>query len=126
MKKIRLLLLPIVAIVLEMLPVGAVCVFASSPTERARETFSYFSFVPFGYANFAPLITAILTCVLFILALITIKKDKVKTAVFVAALIAAIVSLLPLVYGIDYYSIVGCLITISLVIECILAKISVK
>ncbi|MBQ0098004.1 MAG: hypothetical protein KBS62_03610 [Oscillospiraceae bacterium] len=126
MKKIRLLLLPVITIVLEILPFGAVCVFASSPTERTRETFSYFSLVPYGYANFFPLITAILTCVLFILAMISIKKPNVKTAVFVLALIATIVSLLPLIYGVDYYSIVGCLITITLAIECFLAKIPVK
>ena len=27
--------------------------FATSPTERVKETFSYFSLTPFGYANFA-------------------------------------------------------------------------
>ena len=40
MKKIRLLILPIITIVLEILPYGAVLVFATSPTDRVRETFS--------------------------------------------------------------------------------------
>ena len=63
MKKISLVVFPALTIVLEALPMGAVCTFAISPTERVRETFSYFSLIPFGYANFAPLITAILTVV---------------------------------------------------------------
>ena len=65
MKKISLVVFPALTIVLEALPMGAVCTFAISPTERVRETFSYFSLIPFGYANFAPLITAILTVVIF-------------------------------------------------------------
>lgn len=76
MKKIRLLILPIITIVLEILPYGAVLVFATSPTDRVRETFSYFSLTPFGYANFAPFITAMLTCVVLLLALISIKQKK--------------------------------------------------
>ena len=63
MKKVCLAVLPALTIVLELLPLGAVCIFATSPTERVKETFSYFSLTPFGYANFAPLITAILTVV---------------------------------------------------------------
>ena len=60
MKKVCLAVLPALTIVLELLPFGAVCIFATSPTERVKETFSYFSLTPFGYANFAPLITATL------------------------------------------------------------------
>ena len=52
MKKISLVVLPAITIALEILPLGAVCIFAPSPTERVKETFSYFSPIPFGYANF--------------------------------------------------------------------------
>ena len=51
MKKVCLAVLPALTIVLELLPLGAVCIFATSPTERVKETFSYFSLIPFGYAN---------------------------------------------------------------------------
>ena len=44
MKKISLVVFPALTIVLEALPMGAVCTFAISPTERVRETFSYFSY----------------------------------------------------------------------------------
>ena len=91
---------PALTIVLEALPLGAVCTFAPSPTERVRETFSYFSLIPFGYANFAPLITAILTVVILLLSLISLKKDSVFNALFVLSIITAIISLMGLMYGI--------------------------
>ena len=126
MKKIRLLILPIITIILQILPCGAVLVFAPSPTERVRETFSYFNLTPFGYANFAPFITALLTCIILLLAVISIKLEKMRKAVFWLSLATAIISLLPLVFGIDYYSVVGGIITITLAIESVLAKISAK
>ena len=95
MKKISLVVFPALTIVLEALPLGAVCTFAPSPTERVRETFSYFSLIPFGYANFAPLITAILTVVILLLSLISLKKDSVFNALFVLSIITAIISLMP-------------------------------
>ena len=39
MKKISLVVFPALTIVLEALPMGAVCTFAISPTERVREHF---------------------------------------------------------------------------------------
>lgn len=49
-----------------------------------------------------------------------------RKAVFWLSLAAAIISLLPLVFGIDYYSVAGGIITITLAIESVLAKISAK
>ena len=126
MKKVCLAVLPALTIVLELLPLGAVCIFATSPTERVKETFSYFSLTPFGYANFAPLITAILTVVILLLSLISLKKDSVFNALFVLSIITAIISLMPLMYGLNNYSLVGALITIALVTESILVKAQQK
>ncbi len=125
MKKISLVVFPALTIVLEALPLGAVCTFAPSPTERVRETFSYFS-LPFGYANFTPLITAILTVVILLLSLISLKKDSVFNALFVLSIITAIISLMPLMYGLNNYSLVGALITIALVTESIFVKTQQK
>ena len=94
-------------------------VFAPSPTDRVRETFSYFSLTPFGYANFAPFITAMLTCVVLLLAL-----KKVCKALFIVSLVAAVISLLPLAFGFSYFSIVGVIITLMLAAESVLAKIA--
>lgn len=126
MKKVCLVVLPALTIVLELLPLGAVCIFATSPTERVKETFSYFSLIPFGYANFAPLITAILTVAVLLLSLVALKKNSVLKALFVLSIITVVISLLPLMYGLSYYTLVGTFITITLVIESILAKTQQK
>ena len=125
MKKVCLAVLPALTIALELLPLGAVCIFATSPTERVKETFSYFSLTPFGYANFAPLITATLTVAIFLLSLFSLKKGVLK-ALFVLSIITVVISLLPLMYGLNYYTLVGAFITVTLVIESILAKIQQK
>jgi len=119
MKKVCLAVLPALTIVLELLPLGAVCIFATSPTERVKETFS-------GYANFAPLITATLTVAIFLLSLFSLKKKGVLKALFVLSIITVVISLLPLMYGLNYYTLVGAFITVTLVIESILAKIQQK
>ena len=80
-KRFLYLILPIITLILEALPYGAVCVFASSPTERLRETFSYFDLTPFGYANFAPLFTAIITSLIFILLVIYCVKGNSGIAI---------------------------------------------
>ena len=41
MKKVCLAVLPALTIVLELLPLGAVCIFATSPTERVKETWEH-------------------------------------------------------------------------------------
>ena len=122
MKKISLVVLPALAIVLETLPLGAVCMFALSPTERVKETFSYFSPIPFGYANFPPLITAICTVVILLLSLVSLKNSSVLKALLVLSIVTAVVSLLPLMYGLNYYTLVGAFITTALTAECILIR----
>lgn len=126
MKKTGLVLLPVIAIALQILPSGATLIFAPSPTVTAKETYSYFSLSPLRYANFAPFITALLTCVVLSLALITIKRNNVSKAVFIVSLIATIISLFPLIYGVDYYSVVGGMITVMLTAESVLAGFIMK
>ncbi len=128
MKKIGTVLLPILALILETLPFGAVCVFAPSPTERVRKTFSYFSLTPFGYANFAPFLTALATCVMLLLAvLILVKKSgKIMRALFAVSVIAAILSLAPLLFGLEYYSVCGGIITAALALEAVLSGLLLR
>lgn len=115
-KRIVLPILSVSAIILELLPYGAVLNFANPEGEPWRRTFSYFSLTPFGYANFGPFITALLTCVLLILSVIAIFKHSkgLNTAIMNISGIAALVSLSPLLYGISYISAVGVAITVIL------------
>ena len=127
-KRFLYLILPIITLVLEALPYGAVCVFASSPTERIRKTFPYFDLTPFGYANFAPLLTAIITCLVFILILLFFLKCNPGLAIKAKNIlyVAVVMSLGPLVFGLAYYSVIGALITASLMAELLLLQLTIK
>ena len=121
-------ILPTVTLILEVLPYGAVCNFADGEGKHLRETFSYFDLTPFGYANFAPLITAILTCIgllLLILYCITGKHGLLKVSRNVFC-VCAVISLGPLMFGINYFSVVGAIITASLIVELLLLHLAVK
>ena len=124
MKRRRLLylILPIIVLTLEILPYGAVCNFANPEGEPIRMTYAYFSLTPFGYANFAPFLTALATCALLVLLLgfcFAEKKNLLQTARVTNA-IAFVLSVCPLLFGIRYYSVIGALITILLGVQLIL------
>ena len=127
-KRFLYLVLPIITLILEVLPYGAVCIFASSPTDRIRETFSYFDLTPFGYANFAPFLTALITCLIFILLLIYWLKGNVVFAIKAKNIlyVATVMSLGPLVFGLSYFSVVGALITTCLIAELLLLQLRIK
>ena len=115
-KKITILCLLLCTLVLEILPYGAVCNFANPEGEPFRKTYSYFSLTPYGSANFAPLITAVLTCVLLLTVIIAFALKKElgkKTAVFAG--ITSLISLCPMLYGLNYYSLVGAMISVCLI-----------
>lgn len=128
MKKYRyaFLIAPIIALILEALPYGAVLNFANPEGEPYRRTFSYFDMTPFGYANFGPFITALLTCVMTILVLIWCftKNDKLYEGAAIVAMIAFLASLSPLLLGLRCFSIVGASISLVLLAQfCLMAFI---
>lgn len=114
-----LLILPVVAIFLEALPYGAILNFADE-SQTYRETFSYFSLTPYGYANFGPLIAAVLTCVVLLLVIILLAKKEEKLCMGIAVLsgLAAAASLMGNVMGL---SVTGLLITLVLLGQCVLS-----
>lgn len=114
MKRVCQLLCGVIALLLEALTKGAVLVMSPGPGKYVREMYSYFNPVTFGNANFPPLITAILTCAVLILGLIALKKRKAAIALIPVSVIAFAVSLLPLLYGIRYYSLIGAGISLAL------------
>lgn len=112
----------VVALIAEILPNGAVLLFASGPDERIRQTFSYFSLIPFGYANFFPFLTAILTVVVTLVSvIILLKKGKVirlqKMTLFCTAT-ALFFSIMPLlVFGTPFVTVLGVVITVMLLLS---------
>ena len=117
--KITSLICILTILILEIIPYGAVCNFMGDPETNTilRYTYSYFDLTPFGYANFGPFLTAILSCVLAVLILISIfSKKKLNNVIGIVAILATVTSVLPLLYGLSYYSIIGLIITLLLLI----------
>lgn len=129
MKKLKILLLvsTIVSIILEALPYGAVCNFAT-PEKTIRETFSYFSLTPFGYANFGPFLTACLTCVMLLLTVLMFISEKpvINKAATIISAIAVVTSLMPLMFGVSYFSVIGGIISALLIIQFVIIMIIKK
>ena len=127
-KRLYYLILPIITIILELLPYGAVCNFSNPDGEPWRKTYSYFSLTPFGYANFAPFLTAVISCLIFVLIAIFCVKGNKKLAILAknASYAAAVISLCPLALGASYFSLVAVLITLSLIAEAVLLQIKIK
>lgn len=111
---------------LELLPWGAVLNFMGDPAtgETFRTTYSYFSLTPFWLANFGPLLTAVLTCTLlltFVIYLFTKKRTPFALIVLSAA--AFLTSLMPLLYGIRFYSLTGAAISLLLALLTVIAAV---
>ena len=131
-KRLLYLILPIVTLILEILPYGAVCNFARPATDGSighfRQLYSYFDLTPFGYANFAPLITGIITCIIALLVLVYCITGKLKWAQKAKNILycCTLFSLGPLVLGIHFFSVVGGLITAALIAELLLLRTLTK
>lgn len=112
----------IATIVLEALPYGTVLIFSDGPDNRIRRTFSYFSLTPFGYANFFPLITALLTIIITALSVFAFVKNykvlRLQNMMFTCSVIAFISSILSWVlFGSSYITGVGISISILLTLS---------
>lgn len=124
-KRLLVLLLPLITLILEILPYGAVLNFMRPvategvPPGRFRELYSYFDLTPFGYANFAPLITAVITCIILLLLILYCITGKHRLAISARNIlyVCTVFSLGPLVLGFRFFSVVGALITITLIGE---------
>ncbi len=121
-KRLSLFIFPIITLIFEILPYGAVCNFASEQDKIHRETFSYFNLTPFGYANFFPFLTALVTCAVLAVLIVYLftGKELMISILKVLLLAGVILSLCPLLYGINYFSLVGVLITVTLIAESVL------
>ena len=127
MKKLRLtdvlmVVLPIAAVVLELLPYGVALNFGY-PSDTGdilykRETYAYFSLMPFGYGMFGPLLSAILTCVTAAAAVLAVALKKNWAKAIVGLCTAAVIaSVSPLLFGLRYFTVLGAVITLLLAAE---------
>lgn len=114
------LLCPAAAVILALLPGGAVLNFGQPDGEPIRETFSYFSLTPFGYANFWPLITALLCCALLILAIAAAVRPGPRLY-RMGGNLSAVATLTSIgswvMFGFDYFTLIGGGITLALILH---------
>ena len=122
-KKIVMLILPLLMISLELLPTGVVMMWAPSPTERVRETVSYFTFLPVGYGMFGPFLAALLSCVLLLLSVLYVWKPNygLRMALLVVSIFALLGSLMPFLFvlmgDLEQFSATGALISAVILVE---------
>lgn len=123
-----ILLSQVMALIFEMLPDALMLSFASGPNQWVTKTFSYFSLTPFGYAEFSPILTGVLTIIIIVLSAINLiqarKALKLQNADFICAIIAFVFSILHLLrYGAAYMSFpsyaISALILISAVLQAV-------
>lgn len=82
---IQIIVLPllIAAIILMTLPNGVIMIFSDGPGSLIYQYYSYFDLLPAAYANIFPMLSAILTVVIIILALISLIKEKGAKAILI-------------------------------------------
>lgn len=112
-KRLLLSILTLAALILELLPNGVVLRFANPEGDPWVRTYSHFDLTPFGFANFGPLIAAVLTCILLLLVVIYLFKPRkgLNTAIINVAGFATAASLMPLMFGFDNITVIGVIIT---------------
>ena len=117
----------LVLIVLESMPIGAVMYFMTD-SGRIRQTVAYFDPTTYGYASFGPFPTACLTALLALILVVTffVKKRTLYVTAAAIAVIATLLSLLPLLYGLEWMSGISWCISIILICESVLLCTSAK
>ena len=124
-RKLIVLLLPLAALMLEVLPFGVRMIFAPSPERRSIAHYAWFHGLPFGYGVFGPFIASLLTVGLLIAALFTWKQEK-RVAVSVLAGAALLAGLSPLLYIPRSFTLWGGLICALLAAELVLSLLPGK
>ena len=115
-KKILLVVFAVAIIFLEFLPNGVVLRFANPEGEPWVRTYCHFDLTPFGYANFGPLIAAVLTCVLLLLSVIYLIKPRkgLNTAIMNVSGFAAVAAFAPVMFGLEYLTVIGIVVGLLL------------
>ena len=85
--------------------------------------------MPFGYANFWPLITAVLSCALMILALVTLARPRLRL-LRMGGNLAAVATLTSIgswvMFGFDYFTLISGGITLALAAHTVLCIYMIK
>ena len=125
-KPFVLLAITVMILILEIIPYGAILEFAHMSPELTlgyyEEHFSYFYPIMYGYGHFGPLLTAVLTCLLVVVTVISVflENRAVRIALRVMSVLTLLCSLTPMLTG--CYSPVGMTISALLLVTCIISR----
>ena len=119
-KRLLLLITPIMTLILEALPYGVKMNFATADRTITRYT-SYFDTLPYFYATFSPLITAVLSCAIFIVLLIYCFWGN-RVLLIIVKVLLYIALILSVWHSLFYITVLSVLITLSMVIELVAIK----
>lgn len=113
------------AIVMMITPYGAMLRFAYDGGTNVK-LYSYFSLVPYGYANFSPFITAILSCASAVVSAFCLVKNSKKLLNARSGLlgVSVVVSALPFLCG--YGTVMGALIMLTVAAATVLSFIDLR
>lgn len=127
-KRLLLLIPPVISFILELLPYGVILKFSDGPDSTFTETYSYFSLLPFGYAVFGPLIAAVLTCAMFAVTVIYVftANKWLRNTTMVLAMITALLSVSPVLYGLEYLSLINAVVALLLSVEAVILLTQTK
>lgn len=103
------------ALVLQIIPGSAVLVF-SGPDYHNVELLSCFDPMLIGYAMFSPFLSAVLNAagVVMTVILLIFKKAQLANKIFVCTAISAIFMVLPLLYSVEYLTLMGFFVALLL------------
>lgn len=130
LRKAGLVLFPLIALVLECLPGGAVLFFGAPGPDGAivytRVTTPYFHPGPFAYGHFGPLTASVLTCLLLAAAVLCLTGRVGRRPLAVLSAAALLASLTPLFgrFGPEGFTLVGAAVSAALAAETVLALAS--
>lgn len=104
------LFLAVITLVLEIIPFGIHMFFRPEPNRRVDAYYSFFSIAPVGYGIISGFIIGLLTIIIVLLSLFSLKKEKRKkyTGCCILSGIAVLFFFFGIfLYGIDVYTILG-------------------
>ncbi len=125
-KNIIVWLFTLAALCFEALPCGAKLEFGLDNGEIKEELFSYFSLTPYGYANFLPFITAILTCVLFVMAVVILFRDCEKLKKIFKILVIITFAVASMAFAFMNSTVTAALISLMLAFTWLSAQLTYK
>lgn len=114
----------IMAIAAEASPYGVVMRWGMPDGVARITTCSYFSLLPFGYAHFTPLLTAVLSCISMVLIAAYIISGKAGKAALITCGAAAVLSIIPIFMG--TYNAVTMIVAALLFFQTMLVALNIR